>query len=443
MKACKGRVILHAQFLEHIILLLILLSASFFFSGSETALFSLPRVVVERLKQASGGGRHLADLLDEPNRLLVTVLIGNLAINILISAIIGTWVLRLFERLHYSVYLGGVAAIFLTTTLLLLLAEITPKTIAINNTERFATSVALPLKIFSKAVYPLILAVLFFANSILSLLGIRKSERDMVMTEEELRTLIAMSVEEGVLESSEHLMIQRIIEFGDTLVRDVFVPHTDMVRVKSNITVEELTSIMRETGHSRFPVYGKTVDDIKGIVYAKDLFPYFWRGQIHVPISHFIRPAYYVPETKKVSDLLREFQGGRLHMAIVVDERGGTVGLVTLEDLIEEVIGEIFDEYDVIKSEAERLPDGGLKVEARLRLDVLSDILGVNMRTGDCETVGGLVHNLLEHLPTPNEYAEHKGFRFLVEEVRNRRIHSVRISRVSGAVREPGGEVTL
>jgi CBS domain containing-hemolysin-like protein len=434
---------LSTPFLEHIFLLLILLSTSFFFSGSETAIFSLPRVVVDRLKQASMSGRHLAEMLEAPNRLLVTILVGNLAVNIAISALIGTWVLHLFERLHYSVYLGGIAAVLLTTTVLLLLAEITPKTIAINNAERFATGVAFPLHLFSKAVYPLIRAVLFLTDSILSLFGIRKNERDIVMTEEELRTLVAMGVEEGVLESSEHLMIQRIIEFGDTLVRDVYVPRTDMVRVKSNITVEELTSIMKETGHSRFPVYGKTVDDIKGIVYAKDLFPYFWRGQIHVPISHFIRPAYYVPETKKVSDLLREFQSGRLHMAIVVDERGGTAGLVTLEDLIEEVVGEIFDEYDVRKREAERLPDGRLRVEARLRLDVLSDILGVDMRAGDCDTVGGLVHKLLKHLPTPNEHVEHKGFKFLVEEVRNRRIRTVRITRVSSDTSEHGGEVTF
>jgi len=298
------------------------------------------------------------------------------------------------------------------------------------------------LSIFSKALYPLIRAFLFLADSVLFLFGIREEEREIVMTGEELETLVAIGVEEGVLKHSEHLMIRRIIEFGDTLVRDVYVPRTDMVRVKSNITVEELTSIMSETGHSRFPVFGKTVDDIKGIVYAKDFFPYFWRGQLHVPISHFIRPAYYVPETKKVIDLLREFQSGRLHMAIVVDERGGTAGLVTLEDLIEEVVGEIFDEYDVIKSKAEQLPDGRLRVDARLRLDTLSDILGANMRAEDCDTVGGLVYKLLEHVPAPNEFVEHQGFRFLVEEVGNRRIRTIRISRVSGATPESGREVT-
>ncbi|UCD57106.1 MAG: HlyC/CorC family transporter [Candidatus Hydrogenedentota bacterium] len=441
MKARKGDVVLDTQLLANIFLLLILLSLSFFFSGSETAFFSLPRVVVERLRQASAIGRRVAGLLEEPNRLLVTILIGNLGANILISAVIGVWTLRLFEPLRYSTSLGSVTAILLTTTILLLFAEITPKTIAINNAERFSLSAAVPLRIFSKTVYPLLRVILFLTDSILHLLGVH--ETGSVVTEEELKALVAMSEEEGVLKSSERLMIHRIFEFGDIVVRDVFVPRTDIVRVKSDITVEELAAIMRETGHSRFPVYGTTIDDIKGIVYAKDLFPYFWRGQTNIPISRFIRPAYYVPETKKVRDLLREFQTGRMHMAIVVGEYGGTKGLVTLEDLIEEVVGEIFDEYDVRKRDLERLPDGTLRVNARLRLDDLSEILGVSVRTGDCDTVGGLVYELLEHVPAPGEYVEHAGFKFLVEEIKERRITSVRISPVPGAPGKSGGEVEL
>jgi len=342
---------LSIQLFENLFLLLILLSLSFFFSGSETAFFSLPRVVAERLKQASASGKRVAEMLDQPNRLLVTILLGNLTANILISEIIGVWSLRIFDPLPYSNsnYFGGFAAILLTTAVLLLFAEIAPKTLAINNAERFSLGAAIPLKAFSNAVYPLLRTVLLFTDSILRLFGISKGETDSVVTEEELKTLVAMSEEEGVLESSERLMIHRIIEFGDTLVRDVYVPRTDMVRV-------------------RFPVYGKTVDDIKGIVYAKDLFPYFWRGQANIPISRFIRPAYYVPETKKVRDLLREFQTGRLHMAVVVGEYGGTKGLVTLEDLIEEVVGEIFDEYDVRQSERRPLGSPGRKcARARMR----------------------------------------------------------------------------
>ncbi len=428
------------QLLEHIFLLLILLSLSFFFSGSETAFFSLPRVAIERLRQASGGGKRIAHLLEEPNRLLATILIGNLAVNILISEVIGVWTLGVFESVPYSVYLGSLVAILLTTTILLLFAEIAPKTLAISNAERFALSVAIPMAIFSKVVYPLIRMILLLNDSVLHLMGIGKDDAESVVTEEELKAAVAMSEEEGVLESSERLMINNIIEFGDTLVRDVFIPRTDMVRVKYDITVEQLTAIMRETGHSRFPVYGKTVDDIRGIVYAKDLFPYFWRGQTNIPISRFIRSAYYVPETKKVQDLLREFQSGRMHMAIVVGEYGGTAGIVTLEDLVEEVVGEIFDEYDEKKTEVERLPDGTLRVDARLRLDDLSEALGVHVSARDCDTVGGLVYQLLEHLPTPNERVEHAGFEFLVEAMKDRRIGTLRISPVSGPASEHGGK---
>ncbi len=417
---------------ESLVVLLILLSLSFFFSGSETALFSLPRVAVERLRQASAKGKRVADLLERPNRLLVTILLGNLAANILISEIIGVWSLRIFEPLPYSDYIGGLAAVFFTTAVLLLFAEIAPKTLAINNAERFSLGVASALKAFSRLVYPLLRVILIFTDSILRLFGVRKGETDSVVTEEELKTLVEMSEEEGVLEPSERLMIHRIIEFGDTLVRDVYVPRTDMVRVKQDITVERLTAIMKESGHSRFPVYGKTVDDIKGIVYAKDLFPYFWRGQTNVPISRFIRPAYYVPETKKVRDLLREFQGGLLHMAIVVGEYGGTKGLVTLEDLIEEVVGEIFDEYDVRPTKFERLADGALRVDARIRLDDLSEILGANVCAPECDTVGGLLYELLERVPAPDEWVEHAGYKFTVEAMEDRRINTVTVSAPSG-----------
>jgi putative hemolysin len=431
---------LSTQFIEHIFLLLILISLSFFFSGSETALFSLPRVAIERLRESSAGGRRIAHLLEEPNRLLVTILLGNLGVNILISSLLGVWVLRLFESFPYSIYLGSVAAVLLTTIILLLFAEIAPKTLAINTAERFAIGVSIPLGVFFRIVYPLIRVMLFFTNLILRLAGIQGTTVNSPITEYELKTLVAMSEEEGVLQSSERLMIHRIIEFGDTLVRDVYIPRTDVVRVKHTTTVEQLTAIMTDSGHSRFPVYGETIDDIKGIVYAKDLFPYFWRGQLGIPISRFMRPAYYVPDTTKVRDLLREFQSGRIHMAVVVGEYGGTKGIVTLEDLIEEVVGEIFDEYDVRTKELERLPDGALRVDAKLRLDDLSVILGVNMTLSGCDTIGGLVYKLLERVPAPNESLEYKGFRFLIESMKNHRIRTLRISPSAGQARGNGKE---
>ena len=288
--------------------------------------------------------------------------------------------------------------------------------------------------------FSLIRILLLLTDSILRLFGIRKGDIGNSITADELKTIVAMGEEEGVLESSERLMIHRIIEFGDTLVRDVFIPRTDVVRVKFDTTVEQLTVIMRESGHSRFPVYGETIDDIRGIIYAKDLFPHFWRGQVDVPISRFTRSAYYVPETTKVRDLFREFQSGRIHMAVVVGEYGGTKGIVTLEDLIEEVVGEIFDEYDVRTSEMEKLPDGSLRVNAQMRLDDLSDILGVNVRFSDCDTVGGLAYKLLERVPAPNESMEYKNFKFLIEDMKNRRIRTMRIFPLSDSTSESGKE---
>jgi putative hemolysin len=432
---------LSIQILDHIFLLFILFSLSFLFSASETALFSLPRVAIDRLKHSSAGGKQLANLLKEPNRLLVTILIGNLGANILISAIIGAWVLRMLEPIPYSIYVGSIAAIILTTTLLLLIAEITPKTLAINAPERFATTVAIPLALFSKIIYPVLRIIQFLTDSILRLFGIRNEDSRDFLTEKQLKTMLAMGEEEGVIETNERLMIHRIFEFGDTLVRDVFVPRTDVVRVQYGTTVEQLIRIMKESGHSRFPVYGRTIDDIKGIVYAKDLFPHFWREQFNVPISHFIRPARYVPETKRVYELLREFQSGRIHMAVVVGEYGGMKGIVTLEDLIKEVVGDIFDEYDVKTKKLERLPDGSIRIDARLYLDDLSNILGADMHLSGCETVSGLAYKLLERTPVQNDRVEHNGFRFLIEEMKNRRIRTILISPASGYGPKSGGEM--
>ncbi len=342
-----------------LVFLLTLLALSAFFSGSETALFSLPRVAVDRLGPASRGGKRVAELLAHPNRLLVTILLGNLTVNVLISEIIGVWAFRLFGTFPYSDYVASLTAIFVTTIILLVFAEIAPKTVAIKNAERFALGVSLPLKTFSNTVSLIISGILLVTDFILRLMGVRKGETDSVVTEEELKTLIAMSEEEGVLEPQERLMIHRIIEFGDTLVRDVFIPREDMVVVREDSTIEQVIETMKKSGHSRFPVCRKTGDDIEGIIHAKDLFLDFRKGRTDIPVSRFSKPPHYVRETENVRTLLKEFQSGRRHMAIVVDEGGRATGLVTLEDLLEEVVGEIFDEYDVEPVSGETLRQGG------------------------------------------------------------------------------------
>ena len=351
------------ELIESLVLLLVLLALSAFFSGSETALFSLPRVAVDRLGPASKGGKRVAELLAHPNKLLVTILLGNLAANVLVSEIVGLWALRLFGTFPYSNYVASLTAIVITTIILLLFAEIAPKTLAIQNAEKFALGVSLPLKTFSNAVGLLIRAILLLTDSILRLMGVRKGETDSVVTEDELKTLIAMSEEEGVLEPQERLMIDRIIEFGDTLVRDVFIPKAGVVAVKHDSTIARIVETMKESGHSRFPVFGESEDDIRGIVHAKDLFNAFRKGEADIPISGFMQQPHHVLETENVRTLLKEFQSGRRHMAIVVDESGRVKGLVTLEDLLEEVVGEIFDEYDV-EPGSDRPPGQGGRLQS-------------------------------------------------------------------------------
>src|SRR5205807_366856 len=216
-----------------------------------------------------------------------------------------------------------------------------------------------------------------------------------------------------------------IIEFGDTVVREVMVPRPDMVAVEARATVSDVMELIISAGYSRIPVYEQGIDDVAGIVYAKDLMRASREGHATDPVRQLCRPAHFVPETKRVAELMREMQGEKFHMAIAVDEYGGTAGLVTLEDLIEELVGEIVDEYDVEEPLVEPLPGGDVRVNARMPIDELNDLLHSDLPEGDWDTVGGLVYNLLGHVPTEGEVAEYDGHRLRAEKVQGRRIGRV------------------
>jgi putative hemolysin len=250
------------------------------------------------------------------------------------------------------------------------------------------------------------------------------------VSEEELLALADVAVEEDVIEREERQLIHSIIEFGDTVVREVMVPRPDMVTVEARASVSDVMEVAISAGFSRIPVYEQGIDDIVGIVYAKDLMRAVREGRADGPVRELARSARFVPETKRVAELMPEMQREKAHMAIVVDEYGGTAGLVTLEDLIEELVGEIVDEYDVEELPAEPLPDGGVRVNARMPIDEVNDLLGAAFPEGDFDTVGGLMFNLLGHVPTEGESVDVNGHRLHAEKVQGRRIGRVRISKL-------------
>jgi CBS domain containing-hemolysin-like protein len=308
-------------------------------------------------------------------------------------------------------------------------AELAPKTWAVQHPERSALRTAPIIRVIV-AFAPLgwiARALIRITNAILPGKGMRSGP---YTSDEMLRALADEAVEEEVIEHEERTLIHSIIDFGDTVVREVMVPRTDMVAVESYARITDVIDVVIPAGFSRIPVYSQGIDDIVGIVYVKDLMRAEREGHGDGQVESVMREPHFTPESKRVSALMREMQAGKFHMAVVVDEFGGTAGLVTLEDLIEELVGEITDEYDVEEVPPERFDDGTLIVNARMPVDEVNELLdATHLPEGeDWDTVGGLLYSLLGHVPSEGEAAEVQGHRLAAERVQGRRIGLVRIS---------------
>jgi magnesium and cobalt exporter, CNNM family len=305
-------------------------------------------------------------------------------------------------------------------------AEAAPKTWAVEHTERaaLATSGFLRFVTDFPPIRLIVRGMLGFVNTILPGKGLKKGP---FVTEEEIRQMADVAAQEAAIETSERELIHSIFEFGDTVVREVMLPRPDMVTVEADATVDEGIALAISAGKSRLPAFDDTTDNIVGLVFLKDLVARSVAGEGNDRVRGSLRRTHFVPESKKVADLLREMQTEKFHMAIVVDEYGGTAGLVTMEDLLEEIVGEITDEYDVEEPQVERLPDGTLRVPGRTPIDEVEELLDVHLPKEEWDTVGGLVFNSLGHVPVEGECVRSSGLEFCAERVQGRRIVSVLI----------------
>ncbi len=261
-------------------------------------------------------------------------------------------------------------------------------------------------------------------------------ERTSVQSEEELRKLIDDGERQGVIEEEEHEMFRSILKFGDTIAREVMVPRIEMLCIREDAPFEQVLNFISEDGHSRIPVYRESIDNIVGVLYVKDLIRLLFADKNNFNVSNMMRPPFFIPETKRISELLREFQHKKVHLAIVVDEYGGTAGLVTIEDLLEELVGEIEDEYDTASEDmlvVDEQDKQAVSVDGRLEIDQLEEYFQIPLKEDDYETVGGLIFNLLERIPFQGEQITFKGLQFTVEKVDERRIHRVKIARLNGS----------
>ena len=393
-----------------------------FFAMAETSLTRISRIKAMTLEEEGRrGAKKLARLVEHPEHFLNPVLLLVLMCHVVASILVGLVFDRFGPLVVTIATVSEIAVIFV-------LAEAAPKTWAVQHAERAALLVApavsaisnlLPIRLLARALIGL-------SNWILPGKGLKQGP---FVSEEELLATVDVATEDEVIEHDERRLIHSIIEFGDTVVREVMVPRPDMVAVEGRDQVSDVIEVAIAAGYSRIPVYDQGIDDVVGIIFIKDLMRAEREGKASEEVRNLVREAHFVPETKRVTELLREMQRDKFHIAIVVDEYGGTAGLVTLEDLIEELVGEIVDEFDVEEPAVEKLDNGDVRVNARMPIDEVNELLQADLPTGDWDSVGGLVFNLLGHVPTEGEAVEVDGHCLVAERVQGRRIGRVRIAK--------------
>jgi len=379
-----------------ILLCLVLLA---FTSAADAAMGAIGRHRLNALQEEGAPrARQMARLLSDPYRFKAAILLVNAASIITATA----FTLLLTRPLDLGWRLGALGALLL---LILIFSEALPKALALRNPVSAAQMLARPMALITALLWPLISLMNLVIGPLMRRLSGREVSKLPLVTEEELRLLVNVGEEEGLIEPDEREMIEGIFSFGDTVVREVMVPRVDIVALDEGASLDEALDMVITYGHSRVPVYHETIDQISGILYAKDMLPWLRAGQrerLHdgtLPLTGLLRPPYFVPETMKVDALLKDLQARKVHLAIVVDEYGGTAGVVTIEDLLEEIVGEIQDEYDAEEPSVRRVAEGELIADARVLLDDLNDMIGLRLESDESDRIGGLVYERLGRVP--------------------------------------------
>jgi CBS domain containing-hemolysin-like protein len=400
------------------LLVVVCLLASAFFSAAEMAFIAANRIRLRHLaEQGVRVARRYMEAFQRPERLLSTAMMGVTIAHVSASALTTTLLLPWFERQ------AALWATVILTPVMLVFGEILPKTL----TQQQATAVALktydPLRVAAWLLAPLVWTANALVTAMLRGLGYRE-RRDPFVSRDDLRLLFQVEPTGATdVKDEEREMIEGIFDLGETTVREIMVPLVDVVAVPEEATVEDTVARLRESGHSRLPVYRERIDHVIGIVTALDILQ---RGATEEGVKALLRPAYYVPETKRIDELLREMQRQRLQLAVVVDEYGGSEGIVSVEDIVEEIVGEIEDEHERPPSTLTSLPDGSYLVAARLGIDELNEALDWDVPKKDYETVGGLILSALGRIPRPGEHVVVGRYELTVVDADERRILKVK-----------------
>lgn len=406
-----------------IIVLILLLVLSAFFSSAETALTSVNKLRIRSLvEEGNRSAKPVAALIENPSKMLSTILIGNNIVNITASSITTSLAI---EYLHVS-YAQGLATGILTF-FILVFGEIVPKTLASIFSEKLSLLYAPSILALTKILTPVIFLLNLLSTGLMRLTGVDTEQKTAAITENELLTMVEVSHEEGVIESEEREMINNVVDFGDSMAKDIMIPRMDVDFVEDTVDYDALAASFEKNMYSRLPVFHETRDNIIGIVNLKDIF--FYRGsKEEFRITDFLREPYFTYEYKKTAELLREMRKDSIPIAIVLDEYGSTSGLVTLEDLIEEIVGEIRDEYDEDEEDAIRkIDENEYLADGIAKLDEINEALGLHLTSDDYDSIAGHVIFLLDHLPDEGESLEEKGVTYTVAKIDKNRIDKVHI----------------
>jgi len=391
-------------------------------AAAETAISRMSRIRAFHLQdEGRRGGRALVRIAENPAQYLNVVLLLVLLVQL------GGTTLAAVVAIRHLHQIGEWVATGAMTLLLFVFAEVTPKTFAVQHTDRVAIRLAPVIVAITLGVGPFARLLIGLANVVLPGKGLPQGP---FVTEQEIRAMAEVASEEEVIEEGEKELIHSIFEFGDTLVREVMVPRPDLVAAPMNSSMRQVLDLVLRHGFSRIPVYRNTLDDIEGVVYAKDLLRHLHAGKENVSLDTIMREPFFVPETKKIDDLLREMQLRRVHIALVTDEYGSVAGLVTIEDLLEELVGEIADEYDREEPQIEPVDDNTYRVNGRLSIDELNELLDAKLPHDEWDTVAGLMYGLLGAVPTQGETVTYDNISFMAEKVQGRRIAKVLVRRL-------------
>ena len=394
---------------------------SAFFSSAETALTTVNKIRVRTLAEnGDKQAEYVLKIIEDPSKMLSAILIGNNVVNLYASSLATVLATHIWGNKIVGIATG------VLTLLILIFGEITPKTVATIQAERIAFRFAKIIYYIMTVLTPVIFVVNQLSFLVLKLLRVDVKAKGESITEDELRTIVEVSHEEGVIESDEKKMIYNVFDFGDSVAKDIMVPRIDMTFLDVNASYQEIMDIFRQEKYTRYPVYEETTDNVIGVLNIKDIF--LKGGEEGFSVRKYLRKPLYTYEFKKVAELMREMRKAAISIVIVLDEYGSTVGLITLEDMLEEIVGEIRDEYDADEEDSIRkINPKEYVIEGAMKLDDLDDQLGLDLKSEDYDSVGGYIIGLLDHLPQAGEEVTSGNLRFVVDTVERNRIDKVHL----------------